>query len=146
MKTFFAYALLLLLIICCQKESTDINDSRDQINFLTDKPIYTVSDSINLNLENKSTVNITIGLRCGFYLEMYYQKKENGYWSDNLWFGYMSLRCVTELDTIQANNTFAHSIPANIFNSTGTFRLLVEVHKPMMNNSETIISNSFEIE
>ena len=77
---------------------------------------------------------------------MFYQKKENNDWSENLWLGYMSLRCLTVLDTIQANSTFTHSLPADTFGSTGTFRLIVEVHKPATNCRETIISNSFKIE
>ncbi|MBN2425606.1 MAG: hypothetical protein JXR46_13340 [Calditrichaceae bacterium] len=146
MKALVSYTLFLLLITGCQKEATDISASIDQIDFSTDKQSYTLLDSIKLNLTNNTDDDIIIELRCGFYLEMFYQKKENSNWSDDLWFGYMSLRCPTELDTIPASSTYTHSLHANIFNSTGTFRLLVEVHKPTMNNSETIISNSFKIE
>ena len=77
---------------------------------------------------------------------MSYQKKENSHWSDNLLFGYMSLHCPTVLDTIQANSTFTHSIPAEIFESTGTFRLLVDFHIPDKNSNEKVLSNSFKIE
>jgi hypothetical protein len=138
--------LLFLLINSCQKQSTGIDDSLDQISFSTDTFSYTELDTINLFLENESDYNIIIGLRCGGYLEMFFQKKENRHWSDNLWFWYMSLRCPTSVDTVQSNSRFTHSIPAEIFNSKGTFRLLVDVYIPERNSSETIISNAFKIE
>lgn len=145
MKIFISLVLYILLSTGCQKESSDINNSLDQISFSTDKFLYSEKDSIDLYLNNKSDINIEIGLRCGFYMEMSYQKKVNGQWSDNLWFGYMFLRCPTHLYIVQALNTFTHSLSAEIFNSKGTFRLLVKVYVPDIDSTETIISNVFVI-
>ncbi len=145
-KLITACILIFLLILSCRRDLTGVENSIDQISLSTDKFSYTVSDSINIYLENRSGFDIITGLRCGAYLEMFYQKKENNVWSDNLWFWYMSLKCATLPDTIPSNNTFTHSKPSKIFESTGTFRLLVEVYLPERNASKTIISNSFEIE
>jgi len=146
MKALFPFALLILLGINCQNQLADKNTSSDPINFSTDKSSYAKSDNISINLRNTSSSYITIGLRCGRYLEMSYQKKENNHWSDNLWFEYMSLGCPTMLDTVQAEGEFTDSLPVKRFDSSGTFRLLVKVYKPPADSSETIISNSFKIE
>jgi len=58
----------------------------------------------------------------------------------------MSLRTQTLLDTIETHSVFTHLIPAEIFDSTGTYRLLVDVHISETDSIETIISNSFKIE
>jgi len=117
----------------------------DEITFSTDRLSYAESDTIHLSLKNNSAVDITSGLRCGAYLEMFYQKREIEKWSDNLWFWYMSLRCPTHLNTIKAKTTFAHSIPAAILDSTGTFRLLVTFHSLQPDSSLTLVSNVFQI-
>lgn len=146
MKTLSYYILLLVLIFSCQNQSAEKNRSLDPINFSTGRQSYTKSDTIHLTLRNDSNDYITIGLRCGRYLEMFYQKKENSRWSGNLSFGYMSMGCPTMLDTVQAKDKFTELLPAGRFDSDGTFRLLVKVYKPPTDSSETIISNSFEIE
>lgn len=145
MKEFIPCILIFLLFFSCKKEITGIENSLNQLSLLTDQISYTNVDSINLNIENKSAFDMVIGLRCGVYLEMYYQKEENNVWSDNLFFGYMSLHCPTFLDTIPTNNTFAHSIQSEIFESTGTFRFLVPYYLPRKDTNMVAVSNSFEI-
>ncbi len=103
-------------------------------------------DTINLNLKNNSNFDAAVGLRCGSFLEMFYQKKQDGDWSDNLWFWYMPLLCPTHLDTIERNTTFEYSIPTEIIDSTGTFRLLVDVHILKRDTNVTVFSNTFKIE
>ena len=146
MKTFSVCIAILLLFVNCQNQLADKSKSLDPINFSTERASYAKSDSINLTLKNDSDGYITIGLRCGRYLEMSYQKKEDDQWSDNLWFGYMSLGCPTMLDTIQASDTFTELLPARRFDTSGTFRLLVTVYKSPLDSSETIISNSFKVD
>jgi hypothetical protein len=77
---------------------------------------------------------------------MYYQKQENSHWSENLWFNYMSFRCMTTIDTIQTKSTYTHLLSTDQFDSTGTYRLLIEIQKLSLNSSEIIFSNSFKIE
>ena len=146
MKTFISLILLTLLFLSCEKETTAINGSVNQISFSTDKFSYTSLDTIYLSLDNKKDLGIIIALRCGVYLEMSYQRKENGHWSEDLWFWYMWLRCPTMLDTVEANSTFNHSLPADIFESTGTFRLLLGCSSTTNDSGEVVISNSFDIE
>ncbi len=138
MKMIFIYIVFLLLTVSCQN-STSSESSLNQISFLTDKIHYTKLDSINIVLENKSNSDFLIGLRCGEYLEMFYQKKEDNVWTENIWFWYMSLKCPTLIDTIQPTSVFNYSIKPGIFDSTGTYRLVIEGTKIIK------FSNSFEI-
>jgi hypothetical protein len=146
-RTFvFAFCLSCFLLASACKERPVETGSSDRISLLTDKNSYAKLDTINLCLKNNSGFDMVVGLRCGSYLEMFYQEKDDDHWSDILWFWYMSLRCLTLLDTIETNNTLRHSLPAGIFDSTGTFRLLVDVYIREGDCRETIISNYFKIE
>ena len=84
MKTAFLSILFFLVLSSCQNP-TNTETPINQINFTTDKTTYSKLDSINIILENKSDSEFLIGLRCNTYLEMFYQKKENNVWSDDLW-------------------------------------------------------------
>ncbi|RMI08674.1 MAG: hypothetical protein D6681_07850 [Calditrichaeota bacterium] len=146
MKTLFLCGLVLLFVLFgCEKQPTDIGNVPDEIVFVTDKLFYTSADTLQLRLINNSESGIIIGLRCGGYLEMFYQKKEDDHWSENLWFSYMSLRCVTVVDTVPRNETFFYPLPADMFDSTGIFRLLVGVYDQETDSSMTIFSNPFKI-
>jgi len=138
-------SFIFLQVVGCADQGTDPVTSLEQIRFSTDAPSYATSDTIRLSLENNSQSDITVGLRCGWYLEMFYQKRENEVWSDNLWFPYMSLRCVTVPKIVKMNTTFGHSLPAEMFYSTGTFRLKVTVYIERVDTSLSLVSNSFEI-
>ena len=135
MKLFTLILLFLLFILNCSNQPTN-SDSAKRVNFFTDKHFYFETDTINFTLLNHSDSTLYIGLRCGTMLEMFYQKKENNIWSDNLLFDYMLLNCPTFLDSVKSDGKFKQSIPATIFKSRGTFRLKV---------NEEIISNSFDI-
>lgn len=145
MKILFSAFILLLIIVNCQ-DPTSTEDSLNKISFLTDKTSYTILDSINIVLENRSNSDIKIGLRCGNYLEMFYQKKEDNVWSDNLWFWWMSLKCTTVIDTIRQNSVFNYSIKSEIFDSTGTYRLVLEYYKQIEDTKIIKYSNSFKIQ
>ena len=138
-------SVIFLPIVGCGNQPTNIGSPSDQISFSTDKPSYAESDTIKLFIYNNSRSEITVGLRCGFYLEMFYQRRDNHDWGDTLWLPYMSLRCLTLLDTVAMNTTFAHSLPAEVFYSTGRFRLVVNVHDPKTGTSLSAVSNPFEI-
>lgn len=146
MKSFSFCILLLISVLSCQDQFAEKNKLSGPISFSTDSQSYMKSDTINLTLQNDSNDYITIGLRCGRYLEMSYQKKENSRWSDKLSFEYMSLRCPTMLDTVQEKGAFTELLPASRFDSEGTFRLMVKIYKPPADSSETLISNPFRIE
>jgi hypothetical protein len=145
MKIIFPSILLSLIIIGCQDPATTEN-SLNQIKLQTNKSSYSKLDSINIVLHNKSDSDILISLRCGNYLEMFYQIKEINVWSDNLWFWYMSLRCETVIDTIGQNSVFNYSIKSEIFDSTGTYRLVLEYYKQIEDTKIIKYSNSFEIQ
>lgn len=135
MKFFILILIFAIFISNCSNPSTN-GDLDSNINFFTDKPFYTEIDTISLTLTNNSDRLLIIGLRCGEMLEMFYQKKENDLWSENLWFDYMTLRCYSLLDSVNSNDEFQQSIPTSIFKDTGTFRLIL---------NEEIVSNSFDI-
>lgn len=145
MKMFMSFTFLFLLIFSCKKEIVSVDNSIKPIRLSIDKLLYTELDSIYLSLENKSVLDIIIGLRCGVYLEMSYQIKENNHWSDSKYFWYEGLKCPTFLDTIQSKRTFAYSMASGIFDSTGTFRLLIPYYVSSIDTSMVVISNSFEI-
>ena len=128
----------------CQNQSKDTSHIQGQIILSTDRESYTKSDTIRLLLENGSAYEIAVGLRCSKYLEMSYKKKEIQNWSDNLWLPYMSLKCPTLLNTIKAGGIFTNSLPAEMFNSTGTFILLVDVSL-LPDSSLMVVSNPFQI-
>jgi len=137
-------SLLFLIIISCGN-LTKTENSLNQINLETDKTFYSKTDSINIILENGSNYDILVGLRCKTYLEMYYQKKELDIWSDNLNFWYMSLGCLTVIDTIKPNSTFNYSMKSEIFDSTGIYRLVLNYYSPVENADGIKYSNEFEI-
>ena len=144
MKILFSAFLLLLIIVNCQNP-TSTENSLNKISFLTDKTSYTILDSINIVLENRSNSDIYIGLRCGNYLEMFYQKKEDNVWSDNLWFWWMSLRCPTVIDSIRPNTVFTYLIKSEIFDTTGTYRLVIDFYEQIEDTMISKFSNTFTI-
>lgn len=145
MKIFILFTFLFLLIFGSKNEIVSVDNSIKPIRLSIDKLSYTELDSIYLSLENKSVLDIIIGLRCGVYLETSHQIKENNHWSDSKKFWYEGLECPIFLDTIQAKRIFAYSIPSGIFDSTGTFRLLTPYYVSSKDTSMVVISNSFEI-
>ncbi len=143
MKTAVSSILLFLVLSGCQNP-TNTETPINQINFTTDRTNYSKSDSINIILDNKSDSEFLIGLRCNTYLEMFYQKKENNVWSDDLWLWYMSFRCPTAIDTVEPNNIFNFFIKSEMLDSSGTYRFVLRYHS--MENVEAIkYSNSFVI-
>ena len=145
MKLFVFSLLFSLVLFSCEKEFPGISNFSDQIILTSDKVIYPTSDSVNILLENTSGLDIITGLRCGEYLEMSYQLKEEGNWSADKYFWFMKLGCPTFPDTIQSKNIFTYSIPCAQFDTVGTFRLLVPYYVPGKDTSVVVISNSFEI-
>ncbi len=139
--------LFLALILSCEKNPTSIKISSDQFTISTDKNYYTGSDSIFINIENKSDFDLTIGFRCSYEnLEMFYQKQEGiNQWSDTLWFDYMSYKCMTLLKKLKSNQTLKHSLFSGDFKSKGKFRLLLPCYVNEKDSSFIIISNVFEI-
>lgn len=135
MKYVLALFFFPLLILNCNSHPTE-NESDGHVLFYTDKTTYSVSDTLNLIVQNNSGTTLIIGLRCAEMLEMYYQQKENDIWSANLLFDYMTLRCLTMMDSVKINSQFRQSVPASIFKSTGTFRLIL---------NDEIISSVFDI-
>ena len=137
MKTVIYYSLLLIFFTvgCEGPLSTGENN---KIVFYTSSNSYSSTDSIPIFIENHTQSNFQVGLRCGKYLEMYYQKKEDSTWSKNVWFSWMSLKCFTAIDTIGNNLSYKFTIPSDEINAHGTYRLILA-------NDTSIVSNSFEI-
>lgn len=109
------------------------------------KPSYLQSDSIRSAILNKTDSDIVVGLRCGYYLEMSYQKLLKGQWSENKEFSYMMLRCPTHAYTIKPHEKYDFSLPATLFSSTGSFRLLIPFIPGTENSAQTLTSIPFEI-
>ncbi|MGA8265553.1 MAG: hypothetical protein WB779_14010 [Ignavibacteriaceae bacterium] len=137
MRTVIYYSILLIFFaVGCEDSLSTGEDSK--ITFYTSSDSYSTTDSIKVFIENHTQSNFYISLRCGGYLEMYYQKKEDSTWSKNLWFSWMSLKCVTVIDTIRNNSVYKFTIPSDEINTYGTYRLILA-------NDTSIVSNSFEI-
>jgi hypothetical protein len=128
----------------CQGQSKDASHIQGQIILSTDRESYTKSDTIMLLLENGSAHEIMVGLRCSNYLEMSYKKRETQNWSEDLFLRYMYLSCPTLLNTIKAGAIFANSLPAEMFDSTGTFILQARISM-LPDSSLRIVSNPFQI-
>ena len=105
--------------------STEPDIEEHSFEFLTTQTNYLTSDTITVTIINDSTDVFDFGLRCGGYLEMFYQKEENGEWSDNQWLWYMSLLCPTIIDSVKSGESFSYEMPAEWFKGTGTFRLIL---------------------
>ena len=137
MRTVIYYSLLLIFfLVGCEEPLSTAENNR--IIFSTSSISYSSTESIPVFIENYTRSNFEILLRCGGYLEMYYQKKEDSTWSKNLWFSWMSLKCVTVIDTIRNNSVYKFTIPSDEINTYGTYRLILA-------NDTSIVSNSFEI-
>ena len=138
MRTVIFYGLLLIFfVVGCEDPLSTAEDNR--IIFYTSSNSYSSADSIPIFIENHTQSNFQVGLRCGKYLEMYYQKKEDSTWSKDLWFSWMSLKCLTVIDdTIKNNSIYKFTIPSDEITTNGTYRLILA-------NDTSIVSNSFEI-
>lgn len=149
MKMLLLSVLVMFLFFGCQKNSTGINNSESQIRLTTNKSSYVQSDTIKVTLRNNSDENIVFETRSGCMI-MYYQKYQNDSWSDILYFYCSSLRGPSIADTLRPNASFIQTMPPNIFDSTGTFRLVVKLILPNRmaakpDNEPKIFSNSFTI-
>ncbi len=131
---YFSSFVLFVFLSCESPTSTDDN----QIIFRTVENSFSTTDSIKVIVENRTNSDYKIALRCGYYLEMYYQKRENNIWSKNLWFSWMASKCYSVLYTIKEDNSFQFIIPFEEIGIRGTYRLILATDTLM-------ISNSFEI-
>jgi len=156
-RLIFLVLLMSLAITACYTNVTrtaKTSDLPDQQNLVkTSDPIvlsfnkssFSESDTLNFSITNKSDSDIVISLRCGLYLEMAYQKEEDGHWSENMELWYMALRCPTHLYTIKPHEKYDFSLQSSRFNSKGSFRLLVTFNISSENIHQTITSVPFEI-
>ncbi len=133
------------LIIICFISCTSPTETENQLIFKTDLPSYSNTDSIKVKLGNGTTDDIVIGLRCGIYLEMFYQKKVDSVWTDNLIFTYMTLKCASIPDTLKANSVYRYTMSPTDFDSTGIYRLVLNYNYVRKSLAGVIYSNSFEI-
>ena len=127
--------LLVSFTVSCQDP---ISSDNNQITFHTRNNSYLTTDSITVFIENDMNSDFEIFLRCGSYLEMYYQKKDNYSWSKYIWFSWMSLKCFSDPATIKAHDIYEFTIPSEEINIIGTYRLILA-------NDTSFISNTFEI-
>ncbi len=115
---------IIVLIISACSSATDPDESSAILK--TEQAQYLQTDTINVILVNHTSDNYLYALRCGVYLEMYFQKLENGTWSENKWFWYMSLRCPSVIDTLKPGDSFKYALPAEWFKDSGSFRLITD--------------------
>ncbi len=131
-RIFLLFSVLFLFFNCSNTTTPDTNI----VTLNTDKTSYIANDTIAVSIKNNTKDNYNFLLRCGGYLEMFFQKYENGKWSENKWFWFMSLRCPSVVDTLLPSNTFKYKLPVEWFKDTGEFRLQIN----------DIYSNNFYIE
>jgi len=110
---------IILIMGCSTEPSTDKNS----LTLTTSKINYSTSDTIIVRIVNNMDDVYRFGLRCGSYLEMYYQVEVDGNWSENQWFDYMSLRCGTVIDSVLFGEVYEFKLPSSWLHSVGTFRL-----------------------
>jgi hypothetical protein len=156
-RLFFLLFLSSVALAACHTNVTRTGGTPGQINPQTretnstpltlafSQSSYGTSDTIHSSIYNKTDSDIVIALRCGYYLEMSYQKSVNGRWSENMQLPYMMLKCPTRMHTIKPHEKYECTIPAALFNSTGSFRLLVSCAVATENTNQTITSVPFEI-
>jgi len=137
MKLMISYSLLIIFFVIGCQEPISTNENNGIVLQTTNNSFFT-TDSIKVLIENKTYSNFEIALRCGSSLEMYYQKKENDSWSNYLWFSWMSLKCVSVIETIRGHNNFEFIIPSNEISASGIYRLVLA-------NDTSIVSKSFEV-
>jgi hypothetical protein len=137
MRSIISFCLLIFFFAVGCQEVVSTNENNGIVFQTVNNSFYT-SDSIKVFIQNNTFSDFEIGLRCGKYLEMYYQKKENNTWSNNFWFSWMSLECVTHIDTINKFNVFEFTIPPNEIDVSGTYRLILAI-------DNSVVSNSFEV-
>ena len=118
----FLFSTAVILLFSC---SNSTNPEMPPISVTTDQNKYLQSDTITVFLKNNSTDVYYFGLRCGGYLEMFYQKLDEGKWSENKWFFYMSLKCYTAPDSLKTGEQFSYKLPAQWFEDSGSFRLVL---------------------
>jgi hypothetical protein len=145
MKIYLLF-LFLLLLSCELHEAVD-EPAPESIALKTEKDAYKTKDSIRIFLNNNSEHVLMLGYRCSRKnLEMFYQQKENNKWSENKWFSYMNMKCMTIPSKVKKYSVLKHTFPSAEFNGTGTFRLLLSVFIPDKDSSIVVVSNSFVIE
>ncbi len=138
--------LLFLFLAGCSKDFTIVVPSGGQVSLSTDSAFYTTPDSVHLFLKNESASDIIIGYRCSRRnLEMSFQKKENGQWSEYRFFDYMFLDCMTIPDTVAMGKTIKHSISSSAFKSLGVFRLIMQYYIQEKDSIAIATSNNFEV-
>ena len=139
--------LLFLMLYSCELHETAEEPAPESIALKTDKGSYRTKDSIKIFLNNNSKNVLTLGYRCSYKnLEMFYQQKENDKWSENKWFNYMNMKCMTIPSKVNKFSVLKHTFSSAEFNGTGTFRLLLPVFIPGKDSSFVVVSNSFVIE
>ncbi len=144
MKIFLISFLFFITLASCNN-LVETNDYENQIYFKTNMPSYSNIDTVKVELRNKTTNDIVIGLRCGIYLEMFYQKRVDGVWTENLFFTYMTLKCASIPDTIEPNSFCRYIMSPADFDSSGLYRLVLNYNYGRKNPAGVIYSNSFEI-
>ncbi|MBU0558970.1 MAG: hypothetical protein KKG93_05225 [Bacteroidetes bacterium] len=137
MKRIFFFVLFVISFTVGCKDSISTNNN-NEIVLQTVNNSFAKTDSIKILIENKTYSDFEVFLKCGGFLEMYYQKKENNAWSNYLWFSWMSLKCLSTIEKIKGYSVFQYTIPINEITENGTYRLALA-------NDTTIVSNSFEV-
>ena len=147
MKAFGLLFLFIAAFLSCSIDDSSVSPLPEGISLKTDKDSYTLKDSVIILLKNNSEYVLELGFRCSYKnLEMYYQQKENDKWSENKWFGYMNLKCMTIQSKVNGHSVLRHSFLSAEFKTSGTFRLLVPVYLSEKDSSIVVTSNSFVIE
>lgn len=146
MKLFLTIFLFSLVIAGCENQASLVTPSLEGITLKTDKNVYSDPDSILLKLTNNSGDDIELGFRCSLKnLEMFYQQKEKDEWSENRWFTYMNLKCMTILSKLENKKVLQNTLSTTQFDTKGTFRLLVTCYIAEKDTNVVVVSNSFEI-
>ncbi len=146
MKHLTVILLFLAALTACETQDAGIDPLQEKITLKTDKLSYPASDNIILSLNNNSGKEVILGFRCSYKnLEMFYQQKEKDEWSENRWFGYMNLKCMTIQYKMKNQEVLKDTVSTKEFKTTGIFRLLVPCYIPEKDTNIMVISNEFEI-
>jgi len=132
-STFVSQIVIAISVPGCSTEPSADNSA---VSLVTTRSNYFTSDTVQVKIINESPDTYSFGLRCGEYLEMFYQQKIDVEWSEDKWLFYMSYLCPTLIDSIQTGEDFTYNLPAEWFEEVGTFQISIG----------ELYSNKFRIE
>jgi len=138
--------LIILFLYTCtnSKEESELNGD-ESIIFITEKTVYSISDTVVYTIQNQSDSSFFLQHCCGSFA-FWIDKKENELWAR---IGDVNMLCITFCDAtpneLQPNYTYQDLFQIS---DPGTYQLILPYGiEPLFTSiNDSIISNSFIVE